>query len=59
MCFDGDRAYLYGEHDIMYAKINIWKRENKTFFSFVDRDFLNLIIMSKSEKTTNFLDTGK
>lgn len=32
VCFDGDRAYLYGEHDVMYAKINIWKRENKTFF---------------------------
>lgn len=32
VCFDGDRAYLYSKCGTQNTFLNIWKRENKTFF---------------------------
>lgn len=32
VCFDGDRAYLYSKCGTQSTFLNIWKRENKTFF---------------------------
>lgn len=32
VCFDGDRAYLCGDISTQRYFLNIWKRENKTFF---------------------------
>ena len=32
VCFDGDKAYLYGDISTQRSNLNIWKRENKNFF---------------------------
>lgn len=32
VCFDDDRAYLYSKCGTQSTFLNIWKRENKTFF---------------------------